>query len=177
VTIRPGAKWRRLFQRAQEKPAVVDYTLPVVHELTDLPEDQELSAERWESLMLQNDWRLARGTSPAVYREGTRGYLRGVIEAGATAVGTVLFDVGPDYGPGSSAWPWTMTDAGPVVLEVSAGGVVKIADGPFEAGNGWLLLDGISWPWSWELQPFYHWGQEDVYFGSEALDVPYSELS
>jgi hypothetical protein len=39
VTIRPGAKWRRLFQRASEKPAVVDYALPATHEQTDPAED------------------------------------------------------------------------------------------------------------------------------------------
>ena len=39
MTIRPGAKWRKLFQKAQDKPAVVDYTLPTVHEQIDPADD------------------------------------------------------------------------------------------------------------------------------------------
>jgi hypothetical protein len=38
VTIRPGARWRRLFAKAQEKPAEVDYALSTVHEKVD-PEE------------------------------------------------------------------------------------------------------------------------------------------
>lgn len=146
--------------------------IPAGTQLTATYHHEELFAEQWQPMTLGPGW--TEVTPADIYREGSRAWMRGVISGGPTAPGELIADAGLDYGPGHTARLWAMTDNGPAVLEVHPGGKVTIYPGPFEPGNGWLSLDGLSWPW--QAPAFVHWGQEDIFFGGSEMDVTYAEL-
>lgn len=106
----------------------------------------ESQPETASPLGLDNGWAQAVGsTGPAVYyKDRQRAYLQGVIAGGATATGTVLFVLPAECRSAYECWLHSLTDAGPVRLDVRTNGEVAIGEGPFEAGNAWLSLDGLS---------------------------------
>ena len=113
--------------------------------------------------------------APACRKEGPRVFLSGSVSGGATAEGSSVFSVPSGFGPPRKKWIGpVMTDAGPTRLLLAPAGTATVDDGPFVAGNAWMILEGMSWAWG--AAPFAGWGQEDVVFGSEALDVSYGEL-
>lgn len=103
--------------------------------------------------------------------------MRGAITGGDSTEGAELFTVHSEHTPEHAVRLTAMTDAGPVVVAVSTAGVASIGAGPF-LGSGAVLLDSLSWP-SGVAVPrpdFTGWGQTDIFFGDEALDVSYGEL-
>lgn len=96
--------------------------------------------------VLLNSWTEAAGdTGPALYyKDRLRVYMSGVLSSGAVTAGTALFTLPEDYRPAYETWLNTLSDSGPVLLAVQTDGDVAIGDGPFEAGNTWLSLDGLS---------------------------------
>ena len=130
-------------------------------------------------LSTRGGWAIeAGGEEPVVRVEGPRSFLSGVLSGGATAAGSQVFVLPRGSEPPTRRRLAAMTDAGPVVLVVSPAGVAMLGDGPFVAGNGWMLLEGLNWPWGAPESPvFTGWDQEEIVFGSEALNVSYGELA
>lgn len=95
---------------------------------------------------LGNSWTVRSGpTAPVLYyKDRSRVHLAGVITGGLVAVGTVLFTLPIGYRPAYESWLLAPTNAGPVRLDVKTNGQVALGAGPFEAGNDWLSLDGLS---------------------------------
>lgn len=149
--------------------------IPAGESLTAEYYAEEAYTERWRSLVLYNGWAdtAAGAGEPAAYREGSRVYLRGVIGGGTAAVGTMVFSVPGSHSPGAVATLPTMTDAGPIVIDIFPDGAGEIGDGPFEAGNGWLALDGLSW--AWEAGEFTAWGDLAPILG-ELDEITFSAL-
>lgn len=101
--------------------------------------------EAWKSPALQNLWANVASYNPAgYYRHQGRVYLRGRLTGGAIAAGTELFSIEAGYRPANMESLPARSDSGPVELEVTPAGVVQIGSGPFEPGNEWLSLDGLS---------------------------------
>lgn len=130
-----------------EGSLVRTYKDPASGETVIRVEPKTEEPEAWKSATLQSAWTNVAGYNPAgYYRHQGRVYLRGRITGGTVAAGTALFgDPGAGYRPANTESLPGRSDAGPVQVEVSPAGVVSIGDGPFEAGNGWLSLDGLSY--------------------------------
>lgn len=108
------------------------------------PDPTDYIAGEFKALTLSGAWVQEGTTEPASRREGERVYLRGAIASGATTEGSALFEVDNEHSPDALVRLSTMSDAGPVVIEISVAGVGTI--GPIVAGNDWLLLDSLSYP-------------------------------
>lgn len=129
-----------------EGSLVRTYTDPATGERVISIEPKTEEPETWKSPALLNGWsNAALYNGAGYYRHAGRVYLRGRITGGAVAVGTTLFSVDAGYRPANAESLPARSDAGPVQVEVSPAGVVQVGDGPFEAGNGWLSLDGLSY--------------------------------
>ncbi len=86
-----------------------------------------------------------------------------------------MFTLPSGFRPEYQVWLGADTNSGRAKVVIDTSGNVTLGDGPFEPGNLWLTLDGLSWPYI-EATSFLNWGQTDIFFGSSALDVPYTEL-
>lgn len=112
--------------------------------------------ETWNAIDLTGsswDAEAAPYAPPGYYLDRERVYLRGRLTGGTTTTGTVLFSVPADYQPPYTESPVSMTNSGPITLEIDPGGDVSIGDGT--AGSGFLSLDGISWRAATAFGPRY----------------------
>lgn len=129
-----------------EGSLVRTYLDPATGETVVSIEPKTEEPETWTAAALENAWTNVAGYNPAgYYRHQGRVYLRGRISGGTVAVGTALFTAPGGYRPSNTESLPARSDAGPVQVEVTPAGVVRIGDGPFEAGSGWLSLDGLSY--------------------------------
>lgn len=110
------------------------------------PDPTDYISGEFKALALSGTWLQEGSVEPASRREGERVYLRGAIASGATAEDSALFEVDNEHNPDALVRISTMSDAGPVVIEISVAGVGTIGAGPSVAGNDWLLLDSLSYP-------------------------------
>ena len=129
-----------------EGSLVRSYPDPATGETVIRVEPKTEEPETWKLPALGNGWTNATGYNPTgYYRHAGRVYLRGRITGGIVIVGTQLFTLPGGYRPANTESLPARTDAGPMQLEVTPAGVVRIGDGPFEAGSAWLSLDGLSY--------------------------------
>lgn len=126
--------------------------------------------EEGRDLALLSGW--TGGASCYLDRE--RVHFAGKLSGGAVVEGTPLFSLPSGLWSTRMASLATLSDEGPARVDVSPIGEARIGESPFVCGSGWLLLDGLSFR---RGDPaFEDWGDEELRFGNEELDVSYGGL-